>query len=67
MMNEAELLSKLVEMIGDHDFVPKLYQLVAAARAVVGGENIDPDGVSEVNTKLVGILREKLRYFEGEE
>jgi len=31
-MDEAELLSKIVEKMADHDFVQKLSQLVAAAR-----------------------------------
>jgi hypothetical protein len=46
--------------------VENVSEVVAAARAVVDDETIESDGVSEVNTKLVGRLRVKLRYFEGQ-
>jgi hypothetical protein len=49
------------------DFMERISYLVAAARAVVDDEKIESDGVSEINTRLVSMLRVKLRYFEGEE
>ncbi len=67
MTDEAELLSEIVEKMADHDFAQKVSELVAATRAVVDGETIESDGVSEVNTRLLSVLRTKLRYFEGEE
>lgn len=67
MTNQPELRSKIVEKMEEDDFVQKLYQLIAAARAVVDDESIDSGGLSEINTRLVSVLRVKLRYFEGEE
>jgi len=67
MTNQPELRSKIVEKMEEHDFMQRLSQLIAAARAVVDDETIESDGVSEVNTRLVSVLRVKLRYFEGEQ
>ena len=67
MRNQPKPVSKIIGKIKDHDFVQNVSELVAAARAVVDDETIESDGVSEINTRLVSVLRMKLRYFEGEE
>ena len=67
MTNQPELAAKIVEKMSNPDFLQKLSQLVEAARAVVDDETIESDGVSEVNTRLVSVLRVKLRYFEEEQ
>jgi len=67
MTNQPERRSKIVEKMEEHDFMQRLSQLIAAARAVVDDESIDSGGLSEINTRLVSVLRVKLRYFEGDD
>jgi hypothetical protein len=65
-MDDADLLSKIVEKMADRDSVQRIAELLSASRAIVKNATLN-DSVTcyEIEAHLIDELRKKILYFEG--